>query len=226
MKAVRTAGVLGCGTADKGTVPGVDGSAGNGLPGMAWGGQQPVWLGHRGSGTGQKASNDFSAALRTGLAMAMENADMPVIWCDRLMSGTIACGMGCGREALKINTLNWRYEDAQIYGIWAFSDLSGATQPGGMEAGPRKLRWLVQMTHVAFSRLVQDQAAAKSLGLTERELEVMKWTADGKSAQDVADILRVSRHTVEFHIKNSVAKLQAPNKTAAVVRAALLGLLS
>jgi LuxR family transcriptional regulator len=31
---------------------------------------------------------------------------------------------------------------------------------------------------------------------------------------------------VEFHIKNSVAKLQAPNKTAAVVRAALLGLLS
>lgn len=225
MKASRTVGVH-CSATDEGAVPDRAAVKGGGLPGMTGGFQQPVWLGHEGLGTGPTALNDFGAGLCNALGTAVENSEIPVIWCNRLLEDAVACGIESGKEALKINAVNRRYEDARIYGIWAFPDMSWATQRSGIDAGPQKLRWLVQMTHAAFSRLVQNQAAAKSLGLTERELEVMKWTADGKSAQDVADILRVSRHTVEFHIKNSVAKLQAPNKTAAAVRAALLGLLS
>jgi len=156
----------------------------------------------------------------------MENNDIPVTWCHRLMGDVFVSGAGNKRDALRIYSLNWKYEDARIYGVWTLPGFFRAEQQSDSDSGAQKLRWLVQMTHMAFSRLVQGQAAARSLGLTERELEVMKWTADGKSAQDVADILLVSRHTVEFHIKNSVAKLQAPNKTAAVVRAALLGLFS
>jgi DNA-binding CsgD family transcriptional regulator len=61
--------------------------------------------------------------------------------------------------------------------------------------------------------------------LTAREVEVLKWTGDGKSSQDIADILILSRNTVEYHVKNAVHKLGVANKTAAVVRAALLGFL-
>ena len=61
--------------------------------------------------------------------------------------------------------------------------------------------------------------------LSEREIEVLKWTADGKSAQDIAEILLLSKNTVDFHIKNTVQKLNVPNKTAAVVQAVLLGLI-
>lgn len=88
-----------------------------------------------------------------------------------------------------------------------------------------ELNRLAQISHRMFARLLRDEFASRLPELTERELEVMRWTADGKSAQDIADILSLSKNTVDFHIKNSVHKLGAPNKTAAVTQAALLGLL-
>jgi len=62
--------------------------------------------------------------------------------------------------------------------------------------------------------------------LTAREVEVLKWTADGKTSGEVSEILCVSENTVNFHVKNAVAKLRTANKTAAVVKAAMLGLLN
>ena len=61
--------------------------------------------------------------------------------------------------------------------------------------------------------------------LTAREIEVLKWTADGKTSADISSLLDVSENTVNFHVKNAVTKLQTTNKTAATVRAAMLGLL-
>lgn len=89
-----------------------------------------------------------------------------------------------------------------------------------------RMRWLAHMTHLALSRVLirsfQNQYAPD---LTSRELEVLKWTADGKSAEDIAGILKISPNTVNFHIKNLSFKLNTSNKTAAVLRAAMLGLL-
>lgn len=87
-----------------------------------------------------------------------------------------------------------------------------------------RICWLTQIAHQTLSRAIRARIAEEIPTLTEREIEILKWSADGKSAQDIADILTVSKRTVDFHIKNSVAKLNAPNKTAAVVRAILLGL--
>lgn len=89
-----------------------------------------------------------------------------------------------------------------------------------------QFHWLVHITHEAMAhRQVKRMNASYPLKLSDRETEVLRWTADGKSAQEIADILNVTKHTVEFHIKNAVNKLQAVNKTAAVVKALVLGLL-
>lgn len=61
--------------------------------------------------------------------------------------------------------------------------------------------------------------------LTPRELEVLQWSAEGKTASDIAGILSLSQETVQTHIKNAVRKLEAPNKTAATVLAVRMGLL-
>ncbi len=53
----------------------------------------------------------------------------------------------------------------------------------------------------------------------------MCWTAEVKTSGEIAEILKISERTVNFHINNAIAKLDTPNKTAAAVRAALLGLL-
>jgi len=64
------------------------------------------------------------------------------------------------------------------------------------------------------------------LKLTKREIEILRWTAQGKSSEEIANILHLSVNTINYHIKNSIAKLGATNKTAAAVTATLLGLLN
>lgn len=89
------------------------------------------------------------------------------------------------------------------------------------------MRWLVQAAHLALSRLMKPRyAVLPETPLTPRELEVLKWTADGKTAPDIGDILGISVPTVNFHIKNVVHKMKAANKTAAVVQALMSGLLN
>jgi DNA-binding CsgD family transcriptional regulator len=45
--------------------------------------------------------------------------------------------------------------------------------------------------------------------LTEREREVLRWTAIGKTTPEVARILALSDNTIQFHIKNASLKLGA-----------------
>ena len=59
----------------------------------------------------------------------------------------------------------------------------------------------------------------QSLGLTEREAEVMLWVAQGKSNVDVATILGMSDKTVKKHLGNVFEKLGVESRTAATLRA-------
>ncbi len=61
--------------------------------------------------------------------------------------------------------------------------------------------------------------------LSSREVAVLRWTAEGKTSSETSEILGISERTVNFHINNAVTKLNATHKTAAAIRAALLGML-
>jgi DNA-binding CsgD family transcriptional regulator len=61
--------------------------------------------------------------------------------------------------------------------------------------------------------------------LTEREIEILKWTAEGKSAWAVGQILNISEHNVKYHIKRILMKLAVGSKHQAAARAKALGLI-
>jgi LuxR family transcriptional regulator len=61
--------------------------------------------------------------------------------------------------------------------------------------------------------------------LSIREAEVLRWSAEGKTADDIGVILHLSERTVNFHIANAVRKMGASNKISAVVQAVLSGVL-
>lgn len=63
------------------------------------------------------------------------------------------------------------------------------------------------------------------ISLSSRETEILKWTADGKSTDEVAAILEISINTVNFHIKNIQKKFSARNKLSAAAQAAALRLI-
>jgi DNA-binding NarL/FixJ family response regulator len=64
-----------------------------------------------------------------------------------------------------------------------------------------------------------------SEALTTREHEVLQLVAEGLTNKAIAQELSISEHTVKFHINTIMGKLNAPSRTAAVVRATRLGLI-
>ena len=59
--------------------------------------------------------------------------------------------------------------------------------------------------------------------LTPREREVLSWVSQGKTSRDIAQILELSRRTVEHYITTSMEKLDAVNRLQAVTEAIRLG---
>jgi DNA-binding NarL/FixJ family response regulator len=61
--------------------------------------------------------------------------------------------------------------------------------------------------------------------LTSREVEVLQLLAEGLANKTIAARLRVSEHTVKFHVASIMTKLSAASRTEAVTQAARRGLL-
>jgi LuxR family transcriptional regulator, maltose regulon positive regulatory protein len=68
-------------------------------------------------------------------------------------------------------------------------------------------------------------AHADTVGLTARELEVLRLISSGLSNQAIGERLCISEHTVHRHVANTLGKLGVPSRSAAVAQAAKLGLL-
>jgi ATP/maltotriose-dependent transcriptional regulator MalT len=69
------------------------------------------------------------------------------------------------------------------------------------------------------------ERAGLAESLSSRELEVLRLLAAGKSNQQIADELVVTLATVKKHVGHILGKLAAANRTQAVARARVLGLL-
>lgn len=74
---------------------------------------------------------------------------------------------------------------------------------------------------------IADEAPAQlndSL-LTQREMDVLKWLAQGKTREEVSIILGISHETVKTHAKAILQKLEVQSTAGAITRAFELGLL-
>ncbi len=60
----------------------------------------------------------------------------------------------------------------------------------------------------------------KTVALNEREVEVLTWVARGKTSAEIAQILGLTKRTVDFHTDNARAKLGASTRTEAAIKAA------
>lgn len=89
---------------------------------------------------------------------------------------------------------------------------------------------VIRSVHAGRRHVPPEVAAvlAEHLGeedLTARELEVLRLIHDGYRNKQIADQLAIAETTVNFHIKNLVAKLGANDRTHAVTIALRRGLL-
>ncbi|WP_246780535.1 LuxR family transcriptional regulator [Rhizobium sp. AQ_MP] len=75
-----------------------------------------------------------------------------------------------------------------------------------------------------FDRL--RRTASNTNVLSARELEVVRWTAQGKTSLEIGQILSLSDHTVNAYMTNAIRKLDCVNRTQLVAKAIRMKIIS
>lgn len=76
-----------------------------------------------------------------------------------------------------------------------------------------------------FVSIVLPETNSYLVTLSIKELEVLKWLATGMTRYEIADKMNVSAHTVDYHSRNIMRKLDVKNMTAALGMSIKQGLL-
>lgn len=154
-------------------------------------------------------------------------SQMPLVWSDQVFSSA----RDLWSEAQSVGLRHgWCQSNLDAYGVGSMLSLSRSAEPitaAELVDKQMKMCWLVSIAHMALGRLAKPKLYGEPIAdLTARETEVLKWTIDGKTAGEIADILSISIDTVNFHVKNATIKMNCPNKATAAVRALAMGLLT
>lgn len=72
---------------------------------------------------------------------------------------------------------------------------------------------------VTDAMIEQSRSPAPGADLTQRERELLALMARGMSNQEISTLLAIAMPTVKFHVTNILAKLNADNRTEAVLTA-------
>lgn len=84
---------------------------------------------------------------------------------------------------------------------------------------------IANFVHEAMLQLVRKHELLLKAPLTPRELECLKWIADGKSTWEISRILGISEHGVQHHVRNTMDKFDVTSRHKAVARAIACGVL-
>lgn len=151
---------------------------------------------------------------------------LPVTWSEELFSPALELWEEARSFGLEVG---WAQSSRDVNGVGGLLTLARSSESltiAELQVKELKMMWLGQVAHMAMSQLLTPKMLPNiDVQLTDREIEVLKWTGDGKTSSEISDILNISERTVNFHIGNAINKLNTPNKTAAVIQAALLGML-
>lgn len=182
------------------------------------------------------------------------SSNYPARWRDRYLSSKyLDIDPIVQRTAVSAHPLVWAgddfneqpafWEDARAHGIsygWALT-VHGPHMATGLLSLARSHQAVAdselddkEIKFVWLAHLVQGMLGAIELKtripesahpLTNRECEILRWSAAGKTAEEIGKILGITERTVTFHVTSSLCKLDVTNKTQAVAKALLLRLI-
>lgn len=73
--------------------------------------------------------------------------------------------------------------------------------------------------------LMNGQSPAATARLAPREREALQWAAEGKTDWEIGEVMGISTHGVDFHLRSARSKLGTANRTQAVAIALRRGLI-
>jgi len=103
-----------------------------------------------------------------------------------------------------------------------------ASSSGGVEPNPKMMTEIYAAAHqfyLIFSELSENKTEPKTIPLSQKELEVVLWLAQGKTVAEIAVIIGVTEATIKFHCSNIYSKFGVNNCKSAVIKALRMGLI-
>jgi predicted ATPase/DNA-binding CsgD family transcriptional regulator len=157
--------------------------------------------------------------LLTGLAMVAAELHRPVraatllgagrAWADAFGRSSLSCARGARVEC-----------ECKVENQIGYEHFTAAMAAGlGLDAGGARAK---------AELAVQEEASICRrllLGVTEREIEVLRLVAEGLTNAEIAERLELSPRTVHAHLRSVYGKLGVNARTAAVRQAASVGLI-
>lgn len=151
----------------------------------------------------------------------------PIIWSDDLFAPAPELWEEARSFGLQAGLAHSCRDASGIGGMFTLARSGEIVTTTEWQAKACHILWLVQAIHFCMVRVVAPKLLPETtVHLSRREVEVLRWTGEGKTSGEIANILNITERTVNFHIGKAMVKLSAVNKTSAVLRAAMIGLLS
>ena len=120
---------------------------------------------------------------------------------------------GVGENGISV-PVRGRYGDLSV-----FSLTSNSSEREWFDFKRQYMRdFQVLAVHFHQSVLSTNKIYKPEYNLSERELEVLYWAACGKTADEVATILNITKRGVRFHISNILEKMNSSNVAHAVAK--------
>ena len=137
------------------------------------------------------------------------------MWRTILLYGALLAVGATGLKWVEYNLLV-RSHPGEIYILLLAAAFLGLGIWVGSRLFPRR---------AAAEGFVANDTVRETLGISEREFEVLGLLAAGRSNKEIANALNVSPNTVKTHVAKLYGKLEVTRRTAAIVRARELGMI-
>ena len=153
----------------------------------------------------------FAAILKLYPDLVLCDINMPVI---------------SGFEVLeRLSALSPHFESIPFVFLTAMSDRNNELKGRKLGADdyvtkPIDFDLLNEIIAARLRHIARSEVWAQHANLNDREIETLTWSARGKTSNEIAEILGLSKRTVDFHIESAVRKLGVATRIEAAVKAA------
>jgi DNA-binding NarL/FixJ family response regulator len=130
-----------------------------------------------------------------------------------------------GFEVLeRLTAIAPRFEDMPFVFLTALTDRDNELKGRQLGADdyvtkPIDFDILGAVINARLARVARANVWPKLVELSDREAETLTWAARGKTSAEIAQILGLSKRTVDFHIDNARTKLGATTRIQAAIKA-------
>ena len=148
----------------------------------------------------------------------------------KLMPDLVLCDINMplmsGFQVLEqLTALEPRFNDMPFVFLTALADRENELRGRQLGADdyvtkPIDFEILGAIIRARLSRVARPALWATRITLSDREIETLTWVARGKTSAEIAQILGLSKRTVDFHVENARTKLSATTRIEAAVKAA------